>query len=113
MISDLPLAHTVSGHIKAKTLRSFDAVVVLSLIHYMDKTTGLVDVTSAKIAEDTGKSAEEVSRSIRRLKDAVLIALWKNANTGAHYLMFNPSFAIVGGHARRAMAYQRWEEATA
>ena len=87
-----------------------DGMLLLALMQQTHPMTGRISCSVSEIARKCGKTLSAVQESISRLKKARLVVNTKCRETGAYYMLINPSLISIGSEAggKRKMLYNQF-----
>jgi hypothetical protein len=96
---------------KQKNIESRDVLVIFAMMSMTDWRDGKCKATNQGIAEELGWDVTQVSRSMMRLKKALIIVPVKEHKTKQRIHLFNPRLLIYGTGKRRGYLIKKYHEA--
>jgi DNA-binding transcriptional ArsR family regulator len=96
--------------LKERKLLPRDLAVLWGLTIHLHWRSGRVKVTAKCLAEQLGMRIQDVTNSLKRLRDNLVISKAYDQTTGETYFLFNPWYVSVGGAKRRGHIHRQFTD---
>ena len=87
-----------------------DLAVVMGLLPHLNWRSGRARVTASFLAKRLGMRLPDISNSLKRLRDNLVISKVYEEETGETYFLFNPWYISAGSPKRRGHAQRQFQE---
>jgi len=87
-----------------------DLAVVWGLLPHLNWRSGRLKVTATFLANQLGMRLPDVTNSLKRLRENLVISKVYDEASGETYYLFNPYYVSAGGVKRRGHARQQFRE---
>lgn len=118
--TDLDQEHFVMVHrqgqeallslLEERKLLPRDLAVVWGLLPHLNWRSGRIRVTASALAKRLGMRLPDITNSLKRLRQHLVISKVYDELTGESYLLFNPWYISAGNPKRRGHAKQQFKE---
>jgi hypothetical protein len=95
----------------ARRLRPRDIAVFMAVMPHVNLRTGKAHVGPARLAQDMGEHASNVSTSLRKLQVELCLVRCRDRDNGGYCLLLNPYICSIGGPQKRGFLWQQFQEA--
>lgn len=97
--------------LKERTLQPRDVATLYCMVESMNPKSGKVHLRPSALAEMTGMKLPNMTNTLKRLRNAMVVVQQKDKDTGGYYYLICPQYVSVGTDKKRAYLGHQYAEA--